>query len=204
MGAFSCVCNIPNCLTQFPQAGRLNSYKFSKMMLFYLFYIFWKRTGLSADSQPTDLARTQPRRDQASSERRLYKANRYESNNDMIVIDKRWGGEMCCVCFATPRRGREWEARGGEKRGRRRDFLPVPPTALFLCTAHPVREQLSRFLPLIIVNTWTFLNGPGPAHLKAVWENTALQLLSFVLESVLIMAFKTLHDLVLVPAAISV
>ena len=58
--------------------------------------------------------------------------------------------------------------RGGEKRGRRRDFLPVPPTALFLCTAHLVREQLSRFLPLIIVNTWTFLNGPGPANLMAV------------------------------------
>lgn len=108
----------------------------------------------------------------------------------MIVIDKRWGGEMCCVCFATPRRGREWEARGGEKRGRRRDFLPVPPTALFLCTAHPVREQVSRFLPLIIVNNWTFLNGPGPAHLKAVWENTTLKLLSFVLESVLIRLLK--------------
>ena len=34
------------------------------------------------------------------------------SNSDMIVIDNRWGGEMCCVCFATPRRGREWEGVG--------------------------------------------------------------------------------------------
>lgn len=58
-----------------------------------------------------------------------------------IHRDRVWwstGGEMYCVCFAMSRGATEKEARGGFEWGRC-DFLPVPPTALFPCTAPPSR-----------------------------------------------------------------
>ncbi len=65
-------------------------------------------------------------------------------------------------CSAPERereREREREARGGLERGRR-DFLRVPPTALFLCTAPPpgTPSQGTELLPSteIIVNTGHF------------------------------------------------